>query len=382
MLACSGEERIFNADKILHVGIEQSDFNKEYMEHASKLIDSVSYIPLETTQECLIGEIYKLIFTDNFIYICDKKTNSLYQFDINGRFVRKIGQVGQGPGEYIKVCNFDVNKKNGNISIYCEIKQTIFEYDYTGELMKVEKIGLVINDFTYYKDHYLFYCSRFPNRNIFNQTFPIQYRLVSIYNGKVNEQYLKYEYNEYLTKTVYASNNSEGLYRFNENVMLIELPTNTIYKIEQNRILPIYAVDFGKYNIPFDMFSPEASKAKIDELPDAQICRLRKFCETNDMIYIQYAVSHYKRLVCASIFLKKTGEIINLGPVWFNDMDNIAMPAIITAIDDALIGYFNAYIFYDMVKHNDREVPKHLIELGKTVNESDNPVIGVVRFKK
>jgi hypothetical protein len=381
MLACSEEGRIFNADKILRIGVEESDINKEYIGHASKLIDSVTYIPLETTQECLISEITKLIFADKFIYICDKNTNSLYQFDINGRFVRQIGQIGQGSNEYIRINSFDVNKKNGNISIYCEIKQSIFEYDYTGEHIKVEKIGLVISDFIYYKEHYLFYCSWFPNDKIFDKTFPVQYRLVSIHDGKVNEQYLEYKYNEYLSKTVYASS-SNGLYEYNGNIMLIERATNTIYKIEHDTISPIYAVDFGKYNIPFDMFSPKASKAKIDELVNLNLCSLSKFYETNDLMYIRYSISHYNRLVCNSIFLKKSKEMINIGPLWINDIDNIAMPSIIAATDDVLIGYFEAPVFYNMVKNNNRDVSKYLIELAKIGDESDNPIICVVNLKK
>jgi hypothetical protein len=355
----------------------------EYMQHASKLVDSVYYIPLETTSECLIAEITKLIFTDNFIYVWDYKVNKLYQFDVTGKFIRQIGQIGQGPDEYVRINSFDVNKKNGNISIRCEMKQSVLEYDYTGKLVQVKKIGMVANNFIYYKDNYLFYCSTFPNRDIFNKTFPEQYRLVNALDGKIYEQYLKWTYNDYLSTSIFASNEREGLYQFNENIMLVENATNTVYKIEHDTILPIYAVDFGEYNIPFDMFSPQASKAKLDELANVgtKVCRLTKFCETNDLIYIQYIAHHYK-LFGFSIFLKKTEEMINMGPLWFNDMDNIAMPLIATVHDDLLIGYFYAFNFYKMVKYSNIEVSKHLVELGKTGNNDDNPIICVVKMKK
>jgi hypothetical protein len=67
--------------------------------------------------------------------------------------------------------------------------------------------------------------------------------------------------------------------------------------------------------------------------------------------------------------------------VWMNDIDNIAMPFIVAAKDNALIGYFNAASFYEMINHSDN-VPKHLIELSNIGNESDNPIICIIEFQK
>jgi hypothetical protein len=54
----------------------------------------------------------------------------LFEYDENGRFIKKIGSIGIGPGEYIELCDFDVSE-NGTVIIN-NIKQLIF-YDGDGK---------------------------------------------------------------------------------------------------------------------------------------------------------------------------------------------------------------------------------------------------------
>ena len=66
----------------------------------SLIVDSIDYIPLETTSDCLICAIDKLITKNNKYYIFDKITQSIFTFDFNGKFISKINSIGHGPGEY------------------------------------------------------------------------------------------------------------------------------------------------------------------------------------------------------------------------------------------------------------------------------------------
>ena len=58
----------------------------------SAFVDTIELIPLETTEENLIGEITRLIFNDGKYYI--RSTNSmqnakLFVFDENGKYLKK-----------------------------------------------------------------------------------------------------------------------------------------------------------------------------------------------------------------------------------------------------------------------------------------------------
>jgi hypothetical protein len=386
-MACSKKEHSFDVEKVLQFDVEEfsniyiqnlDKFNKKYEGLSKSIKSTVSYIPLQTTSECLIGEISKLVYTDKYIYVWDEMSNKLYQFDTKGQFVRQIGQIGEGPDRYSKIGAFDINKGNGNISVYCENKTSIIEYNDVGEIVKIEKTGLMISDFVYYKNHYLFYFGQYDNEPIFKKTYPLQYRLASVRDSVINEQYLPYKYNDYLSNTVYASN-TVGFYRFNEHLMLVESQTGIVYKIDSDRASPTFAVDFGKYNIPFDIFSPEANNSKIDALANTKICHLLQFCETNDFIYIRYAIANNP--ICSSIYSKNTDEVIHLG-FWWQNNDNILMPSIVAAADDALTGYYEANIFCNMIKHNRDKVAKHLIDLADKINDDDNPIVCRVKLQK
>jgi hypothetical protein len=56
-----------------------------------------------TNEDCMIGMIHELQVFDGCIYILDRAiTKSLFVFDMEGRFIKKIGCFGNGPGEFIQ----------------------------------------------------------------------------------------------------------------------------------------------------------------------------------------------------------------------------------------------------------------------------------------
>lgn len=57
-------------------------------------------IPLETTDQALIGMVSDLLFHENHWYILDPMTHAVYKFDADGKFKLRFGQQGTGPGEF------------------------------------------------------------------------------------------------------------------------------------------------------------------------------------------------------------------------------------------------------------------------------------------
>ena len=99
-------------------------------------IDSVSFIPLETTEECLIGRISRVLFLDDFIIIHDSKTSSIFLFDTNGKFVRSIGNSGGGPGEYLHLSKIMCDSINKHIIIFDYHQNKIIYHDLQGVFIK------------------------------------------------------------------------------------------------------------------------------------------------------------------------------------------------------------------------------------------------------
>ena len=100
-------------------------------------VKSIEYIPLETTDECLISNIIDLKADDNYLFIQNGKTSEILAFNRQGKFIRKIGKAGQGPGEYtpfsVSSISLDPEKKE----IYLNIRNApALIYSYHGDYLR------------------------------------------------------------------------------------------------------------------------------------------------------------------------------------------------------------------------------------------------------
>ena len=381
-LSCGGDIKKHNLTADTFIFINRDEINIEVMEKASSYIESVQYIPLETNNKNIIGNVSKIILSSNYIYIHDSQTNNIYQFDYKGKFVRNIGTTGNGPNEYVRISTFSVNSETGNLAIYCEIKQSIIEFTSEGLPISERKLGFVCSDFIHYEDGYMFYGGRYPNQFIFKDSFPKQYRLFSIGSDyEINEKYLPTTYNEELLRTAITSESNCLYYTHDNELRLLEKSNGLIYDVNNN-MKPIYMVDFYKYTIPVAFFyDSEISSEDIQRIEKSDYCYLSSFFETDNYIYLSYVVNGFNKMISQSLFIKGSAEAVNIGPVWVNDIDNIAMPTIIASFNNTLVGYYEAYELRTMIDSNKKELTPKITELGKIVNESDNPIISIIKFR-
>ncbi|MDR0386056.1 MAG: 6-bladed beta-propeller, partial [Prevotellaceae bacterium] len=95
-------DRIKDDDNTISISLDMNKENKEPVD-LSVYIDSVGYIRLDNSDECLIGKIQKVFFYEGRYYIQDNKAGSVFVFDETGKFQCKISKKGRGPGEYAKI---------------------------------------------------------------------------------------------------------------------------------------------------------------------------------------------------------------------------------------------------------------------------------------
>ena len=110
-------------------------------------IATIKYIPLETSQDCIIGFASKVLIKNNKIYVADYSlTKALFVFDMNGKFLFKIAKFGQGPDEYNSLRDFDIHI-NGDIYILDGTNNKILIFNQTGDFIKDIKIDYSISHF-------------------------------------------------------------------------------------------------------------------------------------------------------------------------------------------------------------------------------------------
>ena len=78
-------------------------------------IDSIQYVKLETNDSCLIGDITQALYVANKWVIFDYTSQSIFLYDKYGAFIRKVGNRGRGPEEYLKTSNIMVNNITGEL---------------------------------------------------------------------------------------------------------------------------------------------------------------------------------------------------------------------------------------------------------------------------
>lgn len=104
------------------------DGKKEPSILLSSYFKGVRTIILESNKDCLIGFVNKIQVFDGYIYILDSsKTKSLFVFDMEGKFIRKIGSLGNAPGEYLELNDFTLDTES-RIIYLCDLKNRVHKY--------------------------------------------------------------------------------------------------------------------------------------------------------------------------------------------------------------------------------------------------------------
>ena len=64
-------------------------------------------IPLETTDDILMGDIKSIKIYDDTYFILDSR-NVIFRFDKDGKYLSKIARQGRGHGEYLDIRSIDI----------------------------------------------------------------------------------------------------------------------------------------------------------------------------------------------------------------------------------------------------------------------------------
>lgn len=106
LFSCQSSNKKIADDNITwEIPIEEAASTQVKM---SDLLDDAFFIPLETKEDNLLGEIKKIKFDEDKIYLNSDNT-VLACYDMDGNHVFDIDRKGRGPGEYLQISDFVVD---------------------------------------------------------------------------------------------------------------------------------------------------------------------------------------------------------------------------------------------------------------------------------
>lgn len=95
-------------------------------------------VPLETTKESLLGDTRKVMIRDDKIYIHDRKRHRINIFSINGKYLGHLSRQGRGPGEYLKLTDFDIDGESVYVLSADNKKITQYSQDDFNKFVEIE----------------------------------------------------------------------------------------------------------------------------------------------------------------------------------------------------------------------------------------------------
>ncbi len=81
----------------------------------SDLVKKCEMIPLETNESSLFESVYHIGISDNYIAIHSRGQMPIKLFDRKGKFIRNIGSIGKGPGEFSSLYGMQLDEPNNRV---------------------------------------------------------------------------------------------------------------------------------------------------------------------------------------------------------------------------------------------------------------------------
>ncbi len=98
----------------------------------TKAVKSIEFVPLETDGEHLLGTTIDLTIVEDSYILTDYLNGNVFRYSLNGRFVNKIGQRGNGPEEYVHIN--DVQYRDSVIYVF-SVPSKIQHFTLDGEMI-------------------------------------------------------------------------------------------------------------------------------------------------------------------------------------------------------------------------------------------------------
>lgn len=383
LFGCQVNNRTENGLKVYSL---ENTYKADKLRLSELGIKDIRYLPLETTEECVIASIDNLYFHDytynkivpaknSFFF---KNSRKIFRFNYSGEFEKMISPIGRGPAEVDVIFDFDVDVNTNDIYILSAWQRKIKIYNEDGDYLR--EINLP-NDchcgkLVVHGDKIILYCGNYAQGEF-------SY-IIMDFNGNI----LKYFRNnhQFLGKSIsgYAITPENIFYKVDGKLFKKEAYSDTIYSFAGDSFVPHMVVDEGDR-----LISPEVLILKSrTEICDNYIQPMNLF-EFGDFVFYQYIYIYdppsnvvYNGFIgsktgdFAAVFDARTGIVndIDGGPN-FQPLFAIGESEVVSLRDPF---FLKSYIKSDDFKNSSPKNPERKREFERFVNsleETDNPVL-------
>lgn len=368
LLLCSCNSRENDKHDIVELFVDDNYTPKEL----SEIIDSIKIIPLETTDNSLIGFLSELKYDDGYFFVQDGYNRLVSVFDDNGSFLRQLTRKGNGPGEVRYPESFSLDKIHKEVWI--SNNNNFMRFDYQGKYLGHRNYSLSFSDFYVDTDYDIyFYTSKSDNAHIQDGFLTGDLTLLTTDDKKQTwfKSDLVGHYRPNISKTYYVANHPFSLQK-DGSATFSYVFNDTIYSIKDNLIIPKYCIHLTGNSISskkLNNMPGEAVKEYVNNHSKLQ-WNMNGVYETPSYLLFSYMIGLDN--CCWCIYNKKTKSLSNLKII--DDLFGLNWIDIKETVDDKII----AWISTDELKISNKLISfvgQKEFEKLQMITHNDNPII-------
>lgn len=371
-------------------GLEVINIGDDYTEKKIKIsdvVEDISYVKLETDTSCLIGEVDFLIpLEDRFIIADARKAKAVYMFSREGKFMGKIGRLGQGPEEYTHIIDVKADPVGKRVMIVdvSGAKMYTFDGKYAGTVkIPGRKAGFIsggemIASYMDYKPAASGDGRKFlPNIVVSDASTGERVDSGAFYPSWVNRNSI--------ASAVYSAVD----FRTAGELVMFSF-SDTLYSVSENGIRPAYLFYYNDgHQEKMTRYLEETRDSKdmlanFDKYMALNTEKVYKVLATEDVVYIYLVKGDNKvNYSVACLYYPAAGTLLravgNHSPLYDSDMDEFYDGYFVAADRDS----FYSVIPADAADYfKDEDLGAEALKVKQALSPDDNPVIVVSRMKK
>lgn len=339
----------------------------------SEISDTVTYIPLQTNDSIIIGNIRRLIVISDTMYIWDDTSDEIYCFNSNGEYIYRISRKGRGYDEYARIMDFFVHPESCKIYIYSDVNQKIYGYNSRSELVSQIDIPFTIKSFAVSEHFRSYYSGAIPNGEYDEGALQYVYRWES---EREQGCQLPFFYQEDLLK-IASSNNNFSYY--NDTLLLTDYITAKTYKIhEDGKLFPRYSMNFKSNLIEIDYNSRISLNDIVEAQKNGTFTSLHNSFFEND----KYIFFNFSRGIIGLGIIDKNINKINCEYFIIDDFSNNTLNTSIAYVDsECMYKITEPHMLIPKLNNKRLRLSPTLTKQIEKMSEFDNPVIIKVYLK-
>lgn len=335
---------------------------------AEMYFDNLDCIPLETNSKSVIGKIARISFHNELIFILDESQKQILIFNSLGKYLDKLGKKGRGPGEYVSIRDFSINRSSGDILLLCDTPNKIIVFNERREFLREFKLKKqyrainITNDIIW----------------LFPEEGDYYVEEVDFLTGGLSEIWLRKK--PLSIQYPYIGSGFPIVVSGRETYLYAPLD-NIIYNISNTGAHPKYYIDFKEHNIPNDFIKLNIPSSNI-----YSYCKnksygffISNFKETTNYVFFTYPPSY------VVIYEKKIGKSKVYDGSIYDENNQIYLSSFFShdGDDSSIINVIEPQFYIKGAKYiAEHARNKNVANVFDSLDATDNPVLLRYTFKE